>query len=451
MPNITVVDALMGEGKTSHVFDMMRSQSDENFIYIGVTLDESDRCIAECPDLQLRNPVPRHGRKYFDLLKLVEQNANVSSTHQLFRHMTGELYERLKGKGYVLIIDECLDVVSQYKIHPDTLRLLEEAGALYVDGRHCLRWNHERAPDYARKKGHHDLSELIALCDNGNLVKTRNGILIWQFPASFLDVFKEVYICTYMFEGQVMADYLKANGVQYELATLHDGQLVPYHSVDNTELKRQLARLISLDMDPYRNALGVQQSNRFPLSKQWFAARTKGNASLKLKNELKRVRNSTAAFFRQFGAKGSEGNMWTCFKEHRSKLKGPRYATLTSKRKTDRKINFVPMNAKATDEFKHKQALAYLVDRHQSPIVAGYFQDMGIPIREDLFALTELIQWIWRSRIRNNPPEPIQLYLPSERMRTTLTNWIKYSDAEIVAGQRLDVAPNEAEPLKQAA
>ena len=105
------------------------------------------------------------------------------------------------------------------------------------------------------------------------------------------------------------------------------------------------------------------------------------------------------------------------------------------------------MNTKATDKLKHKQALAYLVDRHQSPVVAGYFEDMNVPIREILFALTELIQWIWRSRIRKGEPEPIQLYLPSARMRTILTNWIRYSDAEIVNGKRLDMENKNEKPI----
>ena len=128
---------------------------------------------------------------------------------------------------------------------------------------------------------------------------------------------------------------------------------------------------------------------------------------------------------------GSKHNMWTTFTEHRSTLKGPRYANF--------KTCFVPMNAKATDKLKHKTALAYLVNRFQSPVVEQYFKDRGVAIRPDLFALTELIQWVWRSAIRaQDEREKIHLYLPSERMKTILSNWVLFSDAQIVAGQRLD-------------
>jgi len=38
------------------------------------------------------------------------------------------------------------------------------------------------------------------------------------------------------------------------------------------------------------------------------------------------------------------------------------------------------------------------------------------------YALTELIQWVWRSRIRKG--EPITVYLPSMRMRRLFEEWL---------------------------
>ena len=96
----------------------------------------------------------------------------------------------------------------------------------------------------------------------------------------------------------------------------------------------------------------------------------------------------------------------------------------------------MPVNSKATNKFRNKASLAY-INRFQDPIVAGYFEDHGIEVRSDLFALTELVQWIWRSRIREG--QPIHLYLPSERMQQILNNWVRYTDAEIITfGVRLD-------------
>jgi hypothetical protein len=129
--------------------------------------------------------------------------------------------------------------------------------------------------------------------------------------------------------------------------------------------------------------------------------------------------------------------MWTTFKLYRSKLKGPRYTR-----------GFVSINAKATNEYQEKAALAYLADRHANPLVTGYFQDMGVEIGPNRFGLTELIQWLWRSRIRQGEPKPICLFIPSDRMRTILTNWMLYSDRDVVADDQLlfrtEQRPSEA-------
>ena len=39
-----------------------------------------------------------------------------------------------------------------------------------------------------------------------------------------------------------------------------------------------------------------------------------------------------------------------------------------------------------------------------------------------MFALSEMLQWIWRSRIRQG--ESINIYVPSKRMRNLLLDWL---------------------------
>ena len=41
---------------------------------------------------------------------------------------------------------------------------------------------------------------------------------------------------------------------------------------------------------------------------------------------------------------------------------------------------------------------------------------------QSLYSLSEMVQFIWRSRIRNG--EPIDLYVPSKRMRELLIAWL---------------------------
>jgi len=63
--------------------------------------------------------------------------------------------------------------------------------------------------------------------------------------------------------------------------------------------------------------------------------------------------------------------------------------------------------------------------------ITSYFNDKGISIDNDNYALSILLQWIWRSRIRNatdtDENRKIDLYLPSRRMRELLIKWFALS------------------------
>ena len=51
-----------------------------------------------------------------------------------------------------------------------------------------------------------------------------------------------------------------------------------------------------------------------------------------------------------------------------------------------------------------------------------YLTDRGVKVDEDAYALSYMVQWIWRSAIRDG--EEIWIYIPSKRMRTLLINWM---------------------------
>ncbi len=48
--------------------------------------------------------------------------------------------------------------------------------------------------------------------------------------------------------------------------------------------------------------------------------------------------------------------------------------------------------------------LAYLCNVFMNPIVKGYFDKTHVPVSEDIYALSEMLQWIWRSQIRDMKP-----------------------------------------------
>jgi hypothetical protein len=107
----------------------------------------------------------------------------------------------------------------------------------------------------------------------------------------------------------------------------------------------------------------------------------------------------------------SQENMWTTYKEFQKSLKGKGYTK-----------GFVPCNSRATNEYKGKKALAYIANRFTNPCIKQFFNANGVEIDEDKIALSELVQWIFRSAIRDG--KEVYLYIPSKRMRSLLQNWL---------------------------
>lgn len=92
-------------------------------------------------------------------------------------------------------------------------------------------------------------------------------------------------------------------------------------------------------------------------------------------------------------------------------------------------MSCIPFNERATNEYGDRYVLAYLVNVFEHRMVKNWFERKGINLDDNLFALSTMLQWIWRSRIRNYKPNDgkdykIHLYLPSKRMRNLLNEWL---------------------------
>lgn len=410
---VTVVDAIMGSGKTTWIVQEMRRRhgvamfSDENdaprFLYIAPTLDEVDRIGSTCPELNFIDPIPENGRKLQHLNRLIREGQNVCSTHALFRRTDRATHEALQEHRYILVIDEVLECVTRLPLNKDDQRTLFDHKMVYVDGRGCLRWNHQSWPDYTGR-----FEDIRNLCDNGNLAWHRGKFLIWQLPADLLPCFDEVIILTYLFKGSPMRSFFDLHRVPYEIASIVDGKLSTTEGASEAEMKRRLRELITVVDDPRLNVVGTPEGRENPLSASWFERSVK---SAKGRKRVQRLQRATENFFRHHAGTPSRQNMWTTFKKAAPKLKGRGYAR-----------GFVPVNCKATNSHIERQSLAYLANVFPHPIELGYFQDHGIQVDPDAYALNEMLQWIWRSQIRRG--DPITVFIPSDRMRRHFLNWL---------------------------
>lgn len=141
------------------------------------------------------------------------------------------------------------------------------------------------------------------------------------------------------------------------------------------------------------------------LSVTWFRARIN-------QVNINQIKRNLYNYFTNILNAKSETIMWTTFKDYKTKLKGKGYSN-----------QFVSYNCRSTNEYVNRFNLAYCVNVYLHPGITQFFKQRKINIDDDLYALSEMIQWIWRSRIRKG--ETINIYIPSIRMRNLLIAWME--------------------------
>lgn len=398
MDKVIVIDSVMGSGKTSWAISHMNeAPAESKFIFITPFLAEIERVRAALTRREIVAPDNNNakGRKMFDLKQLIIRGEDICATHSLFRDADDELIELLTGAGYTLILDEAMDVVERVNIGTQDIKTLIRSEYIeIVDNR--VIWLFDEYSDSR-------FADIKRLAKAGNLFIYRNQFLVWTFPPRVFSTFDSVYSMTYLFDGQLQRYYFDMHGIPYEYKAVQKCgdcyELVGYDK--RNERREELFQLI----DVYDGKLNDVAKRSNALSTSWLD-RADGDTMLQLKRNL-------YTFLRnQCDAKAGE-ILWTTLKDHRGTLKGRGFAD-----------SFIPVNTRATNEYADRWALAYVYNRYLNPQEKAFFEENGVSINLGALAVSDLLQWIWRSRIRRG--EPIRLYLPSSRMRGLLKAWADY-------------------------
>lgn len=395
----------MGSGKSTWAINHINQNPDKKFLCVVPLLSECER-FKEKTDIDIIDP-EKWGSKWKSFRWLVENDKNIVTTHSLIKMMDLDMLELLKSRNYVLMIDECLDVLDTYKISKDDLKIIFNEKLVSLDEDGFLVWNEERKP----YKGVY--SDIKRLCSFKSLMgfKKENSdelarIIMWNFPVDFFKCFDESYIFTYLWEGSIQKSYFDIHGIKYEKYMLdYDKHLMPYCKELEYEKRRNVVSLINI-YDGKFNKIGMKIGKANPLSKSWYEDKRKKNKSI-----FAQLRNNTENYFRTVTKTKSQDNMYTVFKPYCKYVKGEGYTK-----------GFVSCNARGTNEFKDKKSLAYLINFFMSPDIKQFVEHYHIEFDDNLFSLSALLQWIWRSQIRDG--KAIDLYIPSERMRELLKMWI---------------------------
>lgn len=402
---IKIVDDIMGSGKSTWAINHINQNPDKKFLCIVPLLSECER-FKEKTDIDIIDP-EKWGSKWKNFRWLVENDKNIVTTHSLIKMMDLDMLELLKSKNYVLMIDECLDVLDTYKISKDDLKIIFNEKLVSLDEDGFLVWNEERKP-YKGVYG-----DIKRLCSFKSLMgfKKENSdelarIIMWNFPVDFFKCFDESYIFTYLWEGSIQKSYFDIHGIKYEKYMLdYDRQLIPHCKEIEYEKRKNIVDLINI-YDGKFNKIGMKIGKSNPLSKSWYEDKRKKNRSI-----FSQLKNNTENYFRTVTKTKSIDNMYTVFKPYCKYVKGEGYTK-----------GFVSCNVRGTNEFKNKKSLAYLINFFMSPDIKQFVEHYHIEFDDNLFSLSALLQWIWRSQIRDG--KSIDLYIPSERMRELLKIWI---------------------------
>lgn len=403
MNKIKIVDSICGSGKTSAIINMINEdKTDNKYIYITPFLTEVERVKKNCKNRKFREPkFNQYGNKFDNLNKLIAEGENIVSTHALFHKANMQTVELLKSKDYILILDEVFNVIEQCNISKNDVQMLINEGYAKIENDYLI-WNEDKQYTGA-------FENIKYLAINKSIVVYKDIILIWMFPVEIFKAFKNSYILTYLFEAQEQCYYYKMNNIEYEYyyATYENEKYIIKPKDNNyfmieKQIKFKINENIEIIEDSKLNAVG---DGKYNLSHTWFRD-DKNKDSI---NQLKS--NITNYFINKQKAK-SNTILWTTFKDQQSKLKGKGYTK-----------GFVSCNIRATNDYVDRYNLAYCVNIFNQPFINKFFQSKKININQDLYALSEFIQWIWRSRIRKY--EPITLYIPSSRMRGLFKDWLK--------------------------
>ena len=404
MQTIKVVDARMGRGKsTAAIRFINQHKKTRKFMYVTPFLTEVSRICRECG---IEQPVEDvNDAKMPSLRDLLYHGKSVSTTHSMYQRIDDDLLDIIRDGKYTLIVDEAVTAIDKPEITYSDKCLLDTITTVDDDG--LVTWND--AGYEGKFSGYKDIADRRMLFDIDHT-------LISTFNANLFTAFDDVYLLTYLFRGSMLEAYMNCFGLPYEIwgvgtdATISPpgGTCVGGSSImipgEDIPPPVDLRPLINIVDKKTMNAIGEQH---YALAKNWYERRSYHH------EEIIQLRKNMHNFFKNITKSNKDNRLWTCFKDQSPKLipDNGSYAK-----------NFLQMQARATNDFARCSNLAYMVNRFEDPNMMKFFRMRGCDIDQEMCALSDMLQWIWRSSIRNG--RPINLYMPSRRMRELLTSWL---------------------------
>jgi hypothetical protein len=444
---ITVIDAPTGSGKTSWAIQEINNHLEQSYIYVTPFLKQIDRINDSkhgC-NHRFKEPTFEYGQKIDDFNRLIADGNDVAVTHSTFLNATDMTMQLLQDGNYICIIDEALDVIRDFndisetsqnprqKVYDtDIVDTLEKYNMIHIDDEtRKVTWIGDIITNPENK--HYVVYKYAEL---NRLYCVDRKFLITIFPPEIFNCFKEVYVMTYIIESSLFYYYMKKFDMEFALKSITKTDiynLVDYNIRYDLQHRQRSKELITICDNKRMNSFKYSA-----FSATWYKDKSARHKDIIM------LKNNMQNYFKRIMQCKSKDVMWTTYKDFEDKMAVNSYKIATTvpkkhagrprtiddtkyKARKDEEAQgkykcFVPCNAKATNDFQDRSVLAYMINFNINPEIAKFF--LPYKVNKDIISLGSLLQWIWRSRIRQEIPQPINLYLPSPRMRKLLNDWL---------------------------
>ena len=424
---VEILDSIMSSGKTTAIIDWMDKNPQEKYIYVSPNLSEVVDRIPNSSKLDFISPSVDefNSTKLEHLNSLLLEGKHICCTHKLYLSMNNFSMDLIASRGYTVILDEEIDVMQSYKGYSfkDVQWLMKEGYIKQNESDGSVDWIKD---DELLNSSDHRYFYCKNLCDKKalyltrfdiNSVKAKSVMMVTQIPVRLLECAKRVIVLSYLFKGSILDCFLKLKG--FEIKDFTDVTV---------EYKRPSYFKDLITVVP------PEDLKNFNLTSYWWEHKSTE------KDGISKVQNYILRNARKYS---NGDNRLVCWTIPKDRAKGVSTASKTTKlvnpvgyvfskekicdengenAKTVKTPCWLAQNTRATNNFAHKTVMIHCYNRYPLQDIASYLEDYNCKLDDDVFALSELLQWAYRGCVRKN--QKMTLCIGSKRMYELFQNWI---------------------------
>lgn len=409
---IHILDYICGTGKSTWMLNKLKEISTPRFIYISCLLSEiEERAQDELAHLDVCVPSDETTSKSEDVLEALRAGRNIAATHSLFLRFNKEAVRYMKEWNYILVIDEVLDFITPYrKYSSQDVKDLINLDQISVD-----EDNKGRVHVNQEFEGYY--SELKDYSEKGLVYASTDGFMVFnlQIPPDVIKAAKECYVLTYLYDSSEMQRFLTLHNIGYKHLEVQE---LKQRELEIKQKLKENIRLINIKAaDEVLRSLRSTRNNA--LSHNWWSTK-KDKAEEYLKKVDNWLHNNNANQYNFFFTAPKE--VFDKKGLATKKALGLRYLKMQVEKDGNEHDLWLASSTKATNDYAKRDLCLFLLNTYPNVGLQKYFEQYCTVLDNDRYALSELVQFLFRGCVRTG--KPMDLYIGSPRMKEIYQKWI---------------------------